>query len=192
MMTHQSLSRSQETGPSCSSGDIFLHHQLFVRRQRAARGTRLFTFVRIQRKNFVLTQKDVSGQEVLHHAVQDVGLELLLLRPGGALRRRLGQGGTVIEETEDEEAEDEETEDEEAEDEETEEEETEGEETEGEEIGDEDEAAGDEEPEDELVGPHLQQQVDDGRLLAGRRHAQVVHDQDPHEVKDVLLGRVVG
>lgn len=142
----------------------------------------MFTFVRIQRKNFVLTQKDVSGQEVLHHAVQDVGLELLLLRPGGALRRRLGQGGTVIEETEDEEAEDEETE----------EEETEGEETEGEEIGDEDEAAGDEEPEDELVGPHLQQQVDDGRLLAGRRHAQVVHDQDPHEVKDVLLGRVVG
>ena len=40
--------------------------------------------------------------------------------------------------------------------------------------------------------PHLQQEVDDGRLLAGRRHAQVVHDQDPHEVEDVLLGRVVG
>ena len=39
---------------------------------------------------------------------------------------------------------------------------------------------------------HLQQKVDDGRLLAGRRHAQVVHDQDPHEVEDVLLGRVVG
>lgn len=40
--------------------------------------------------------------------------------------------------------------------------------------------------------PHLQQQVDDGRLLARRRHAEVLHDQDPHEVKDVLLGWVVG
>ena len=40
--------------------------------------------------------------------------------------------------------------------------------------------------------PHLQQQVDDGRLLAGRGHAEVVHDQDPHEVEDVLFGRVVG
>lgn len=40
--------------------------------------------------------------------------------------------------------------------------------------------------------PHLQQQVNDGRLLAGRGHAEVVHDQDPHEVKDVLFGWVVG
>lgn len=43
-----------------------------------------------------------------------------------------------------------------------------------------------------LCLPHLQQQVDDGRLFAGRGHAQVVHDQDSHEVKDVLFGWVVG
>lgn len=42
------------------------------------------------------------------------------------------------------------------------------------------------------VSPHLQQHVDDGRLLAGWGHAQVVHDQHSHEVKDVLLGWVVG
>lgn len=40
--------------------------------------------------------------------------------------------------------------------------------------------------------PYLQQHVDDGRLLAGWSHAQVVHDQDSHEVKDVLFGWVVG
>lgn len=43
-----------------------------------------------------------------------------------------------------------------------------------------------------LLSPHLKQQVNDGCLLAGRSHAEVVHDQNPHEVKDVLLGRVVG
>lgn len=42
------------------------------------------------------------------------------------------------------------------------------------------------------LSSHLQQQVDDGCLLARWRHAEVLHDEDPHEVKDVLFGRVVG
>lgn len=40
--------------------------------------------------------------------------------------------------------------------------------------------------------PHLQQQVNQRRLLAGRGKAEVVDDQDSHEVEDELLGWVIG
>lgn len=39
---------------------------------------------------------------------------------------------------------------------------------------------------------YLQQHINDGCLLAGWGHAEVVHDQNPHEVKDIFFGRVVG